>query len=65
MKIKPKKQKQKMKIAKLKKWKRYHLEKGHTKLSWLMSTKSDKKTFLFKKKKNTKLRWPVSAKSDI
>ena len=29
-----------------------------------MSVKSDKKHFLFKKKKSTKLPWPMSAKSD-
>ena len=29
-----------------------------------MGAKSDKKFFLFKKKKNTKLPWRMSAKSD-
>ena len=40
-----------MKIKKLKKWKKYYSEKSPTKLSWPMSAKSDKKKFLFKKKK--------------
>ena len=37
--------------------------KNPTKLSWPMSTKSDK-TFFIQKEKKTKLPWPMSAKSD-
>ena len=45
--------------------KKSYSEKNPTKLLWPMSAKSDKKTFLFKKKKkNRKLAWPMSGKSD-
>ena len=54
----------KMKIKNWNNEKIYYSEKKPTKLSWPMSTKSDKKHFLFKNKKSTKLPWPMSAKSD-
>ena len=38
--------------------------KKPTKLSWPMSARSDKKIFLFKKKKKMKLPWSMSAISD-
>ena len=41
-----------MKIKKLKKLKKYYSENGPTKLSWPISATSNKKFFLFKKKKN-------------
>ena len=52
-----------MKMKQMKKSKKCYSEKKPT--TWLMSAKSAKNVFLFKKKKrNTKLPWPMSAKSD-